>query len=229
MEIKKNTMANENDETVAVSPAQKTIDFIAKRYNLDLSKGSPTEPFELDLCRKLVLPTLFKELGFNKGVEIGVLDGIYSAILCETNPDLKLYSVDKWEVYPIYKNRRRQWQYNIFYDEAQKKLAPYKNCQIIKEWSMDAVKMFPDESLDFVFIDANHDFEHITEDIAQWGKKVRVGGIISGHDFGDSPRSLFCCVETVVRAWTKAKRINPWFILNSALTVNERSWMWVKQ
>jgi hypothetical protein len=202
-----------------------TLDFIVKKYDIDLTRESP---FELKLCRKLVLPTLFKDLGFNTGVEVGVLDGTYSEVLCKDIPNLKLYSVDKWAVYPIYHNRRKQYHYDAAYGQALEKLKPYPNCQIIKEWSMDAVKQFEDNSLDFVFIDANHDFEHITEDIAEWGKKVRIGGIISGHDFGDSPRSLFCSVETVVRAWTKAKRIHRWFILNSELTADERSWMWVK-
>src|SRR3989344_1964847 len=202
-----------------------TLDFVVKKFRIDLSKGSP---FELDFCRIVDLPVLFKELGFKIGAEIGVLGSEYSEKLCQANPDLKLYSIDKWEKYPIHKNHRKQWQYNRYYQNTVKRLKPY-NCQIIKEWSMDAVKQFEDESLDLVFIDANHDFEYITQDIIYWGQKVKLGGIISGHDFGESPRSLFCCVEAVVRAWTKAKRVHPWFILNSKLGPDERSWMWVKQ
>ena len=48
---------------------------------------------------------------------------------------------------------------------------------------MDAVKDFKDESLDFVYIDANHGYESTKEDIREWSKKVKKGGIVSGHDY----------------------------------------------
>ena len=48
---------------------------------------------------------------------------------------------------------------------------------------MDAVKMFKDRSLDFVFIDANHAFDYVMQDLIEWTKKVRIGGIVSGDDY----------------------------------------------
>jgi predicted O-methyltransferase YrrM len=48
---------------------------------------------------------------------------------------------------------------------------------------MEAVKDFKDESLDFVFIDGNHQYSYVLEDITEWSKKVRSGGIVSGHDY----------------------------------------------
>ena len=39
------------------------------------------------------------------------------------------------------------------------------------------------EKLDFVYIDANHNYECVKEDIEHWYPKVKVGGIIAGHDF----------------------------------------------
>ncbi|MCK9351243.1 MAG: class I SAM-dependent methyltransferase [Candidatus Paceibacterota bacterium] len=203
-----------------------TLDLIVKKYNIDLSKPSP---FIIPCCRVNDFPALCKELGFTVGVELGVCDGLYSEVLCRSNPELKLFSVDMWQEYPIYRNFRRQRHYDAIYQSAIKRLEPYPNDTIVKKWSMDAVKDFPDESLDFIFIDANHDFEHVTEDIAQWGKKIRKGGIISGHDFKNSRRSLFVSVETVVRAWTQAKRIHPWFIMVSTAEPKILSWMWVKQ
>jgi predicted O-methyltransferase YrrM len=40
-----------------------------------------------------------------------------------------------------------------------------------------------DGSLDFVFIDADHHYPHVIEDIRDWFPKIRSGGLISGHDF----------------------------------------------
>lgn len=49
--------------------------------------------------------------------------------------------------------------------------------------SVDAAATFADGSLDFVFIDAAHDYKSVCEDIAAWTPKVRPGGIIAGHDY----------------------------------------------
>ena len=101
---------------------------------------------------------------------------------------------------------------------------------------MDAVKTFEDGSLDFVFIDGNHAFEYVTEDIAEWSKKVRKGGIISGHDYFRSRSGVYIHVKDVVQGWTYSHGIHPWFILegkfetNTGLIDNKwKSWMWVKK
>jgi len=204
-----------------------TLDYIINKYNIDITEKSP---FYIQCDRLVDLPELFKELNFTKGVEIGVCGGIYSEILCKSNPNLILYSVDAWIEYPIYKQFRKQKHYDKFYIEAVERLSKYPNNKIIKKWSMDAVKDFDDNSLDFVFIDANHEFQHFTNDLAEWGKKVKVGGIISGHDYGISPRiGSYCHVYFVVNGWTAAKRIHPWFVLSPKTDKNETSWMWVKE
>jgi hypothetical protein len=53
-----------------------------------------------------------------------------------------------------------------------------------KDNSVDASKTVINESLDWVYIDADHSYEGIKSDYNAWYDKVRVGGIISGHDYG---------------------------------------------
>ncbi len=48
---------------------------------------------------------------------------------------------------------------------------------------MDALADFEDESLDFVYIDGNHAAPWVDDDIREWSKKVRKGGVVSGHDY----------------------------------------------
>ena len=49
--------------------------------------------------------------------------------------------------------------------------------------SLEAAKLFPDGSLCCVYIDADHTFDSVTEDIKAWLPKVRSGGVLCGHDY----------------------------------------------
>lgn len=149
----------------------------------------------------------FVELGFMKGAEIGVEQGVYSKVLCEAG--LELYAVDAWSAYKGYRDHVNQKKLDGFYEKTKELLASY-DCHIIKGFSMDVVKDFEDESLDFCYIDCNHEFSNVTNDIAEWGKKVRKGGIVSGHDFrlfGGKYGLNSCHVKYVVEAWVKAHNI----------------------
>jgi predicted O-methyltransferase YrrM len=208
------------------------LSHIVSKFKIDLSEPSPI----YIAGSRLDFPPLFKELGFTTGAEIGVLRGDFSEILCQSNPNLKLYSIDAWTFYPTHNNFRKQRHLDQAYEMTKKRLSAYPNNTIIKKWSMDAVIDFPDESLDFVFIDANHEFRYITDDIAEWSKKVKKGGIVSGHDYGRSHDRQFGNVKDVVLAWTSAKLISPWFVFETPEYMNKRespdyrdtSWMWVK-
>jgi len=128
------------------------------------------------------LAKYFKELGFKVGAEVGVAQGYYSEVLCQENLDLKLHCIDYWEYYPEYIDYRKKSTFDNLYETAKKRLEPY-NCNLIKKRSMDAVKDFEDGSLDFVYIDAHHGYEYVKEDIEEWSKKVKKGGIVAGHDY----------------------------------------------
>ena len=187
------------------------------------------------------LPALFKELGFNVGAEVGVSKGRYSKWLCIKHRKLKLYCIDPWIAYDEYVERhgeKGQVLLNEEFEITKKRLAPFK-CELIRKSSMDAVKDFKDESLDFVFIDGNHSFEYVVDDIAAWSKKVKKGGIVAGHDYWNSfdleniwienatpeEKMKLCQVKSAVNGWVEANRIKPWFVLEGN---NDHTWFWVK-
>lgn len=117
------------------------------------------------------------ENGYKVGVEIGVNFGEYGVTLCKAG--LKMYGVDCWENYDGYK---REGAYKSQKDLAVKALKGL-DYTIIHKYSMDALKDFPDDSLDFVYIDANHTLPYVCMDIFGWERKVKHGGIIAGHDY----------------------------------------------
>ena len=69
------------------------------------------------------------------------------------------------------------------YREVFDKYLPQNRIRIIREFSVKAAKFFPDETFDFVYIDADHTYEAVTQDLDAWFPKVKVGGVIAGHDY----------------------------------------------
>lgn len=205
------------------------LNYLSEKYSLDLGKQSPIRIVpgkHKRFGRWYALPEIFLAVGYRLGAEIGVEKGRYSARLCEKIPGLKLFSIDAWAAYKGYREHVSQSKLDSFYLNAQARVAEY-DCELIRKYSMDAVKDFEDESLDFVYIDGNHDFKNVANDIVEWQKKVRVGGIVSGHDYRrHKPHHTYRChVVDVVNAYTYAHRISPWFVLCGD---KSPSWFWVK-
>jgi hypothetical protein len=53
----------------------------------------------------------------------------------------------------------------------------------IRKTSVEAADSYENQSLDFVFLDAAHDYDSIRSDIIAWLPKVKIGGWIGGHDY----------------------------------------------
>lgn len=124
----------------------------------------------------------FNNLGFNVGAEIGVADGRFSEALCKSIPGLKLYCVDPWTTYKGNRRGGGKQQHDANFASAQARLLPY-DAHLLRGLSSSMAPTILDGSLDFVFIDGNHDYEYVLEDLFIWSKKVRKGGIVSGHDY----------------------------------------------
>jgi len=170
------------------------------------------------------LAMLLEALGCRAGAEVGVYKGVHAKLLWEKNPEATLYCVDPWKAYPEYYERCTQEQMDGYRAEAERVLAG-TGCVIVPEFSMEAVNRFDDGELDFVYIDGNHEFQHVTNDIAEWSKKVRVGGIVAGHDYVRYKRRPFAChVKSVVAAWAYSHKIRPWFVANGQ---KYAEWFWV--
>ena len=173
------------------------------------------------------LAGLFSELGFTKGAEIGVERGGYSEMLCQANPNLELFCIDPWKAYPTYRDHTTQKVLDAIHAEAVARLKSYR-CHIIRKFSAEAVRDVADAGLDFVYIDANHDAQHVLQDLTLWIPKVKQGGIISGHDFVKYKGKYgeYNQVKDTVLGYTRDNNISPLFVLKDP--AGRSSWMWVK-
>lgn len=176
----------------------------------------------------------FADFGFRVGAEVGVEQGVYSEILCKANPDLKLYSIDAWEAFKGYREHVSQEKLDGFMAATVQRLSPY-GVEIIKGYSVPTAKLFVDESLDFVYLDADHTYDAVYADIEAWLPKVRPGGIIAGHDFVRRSNMPQQKVIEAVEDYTKEHGITKWHVLGRKETINgelrdkSRSWLWIKR
>jgi hypothetical protein len=126
------------------------------------------------------------------GAEIGVHRGKLSKILLKTFPDLRLCLVDPYCAWPpgsrYYENhgdlgKQTEAEWLAIMGEAirnVREVAPGRFTMSIMT-SAEAVHYHLDKSLDFVFIDGDHTYEGVKEDIALWLPKTRY--LLAGHDY----------------------------------------------
>lgn len=134
------------------------------------------------------------------GVEVGVYRGETSKKLLEAFPELKLSMVDRWS--PPMNEKDMPWlmsgdscarltedEHLANYRFAIDSTIEYQDRRIV--FGMDSVRAaqaFRFRSQDFVFLDDDHSYEGVMASIRAWWPKVRIGGILAGHDY-NHPRN----------------------------------------
>ncbi len=141
------------------------------------------------LSDRLVLPHLLNHLGLTgEGCEVGVYSGYFSDIILRHWQGKRLFSIDPYQTFAekTYRDQSNidQEEFERVYAQAQAKLGIYKDRSlIVRKTSVAAAPDFPDRSLDFVYLDGNHRYESVREDIEAWYPKVKDGGLLAGHDY----------------------------------------------
>jgi hypothetical protein len=120
------------------------------------------------------------------GVEVGVAFGGMSLSLLQTLPMLSLLGVDPFVPYDDNDamSLPKDKMHELFFFTHRRVTTAYPGrWRLARCKSLEAALTVPDEWLDFVFLDGDHRYEAITQDIRAWLPKVRKGGLICGHDF----------------------------------------------
>ena len=143
------------------------------------------------LASRSELPHLLNQRRlFGCGVEIGVQHGEFSEVILDAWRGRHLISVDPWmtDVADQYVDIANvsQTQHNALHEETKQRLSRFgSRSSVWRMTSLEAIPHIPDYSLDFVYIDARHDYESVMEDLNAWHPKVRPGGVLAGHDYID--------------------------------------------
>lgn len=117
------------------------------------------------------------------GVEVGVEAGIFSAAILTLGRVAHLYSIDPYLPIPGYFT---QEQAEDFFRQAADRLsALFPRNTLLRMDGREAAVLFPDNSLDFVYIDSSHVLQETLEEMKLWFPKLKPGGILSGHDYAN--------------------------------------------
>lgn len=121
----------------------------------------------------------FRQKGFKVGAEIGVGTGVNAVAMFQAIPGLKLFLVDPWET----PRRSERFQRRVRKGAMEILLPYWEKITLLHMASEEAAPKVEDGSLDFVYIDGDHRYDAVMLDIILWGRKVKSGGILSGHDY----------------------------------------------
>lgn len=120
-----------------------------------------------------------------KVAEIGVEYGGFTDLYF--NDYYEIHLIDMWQTEGNdYYFSQRHGQVEEGYKKILSKYSNKKNVNIVKMKSTDASFLYDDNYFDWIYIDADHSYESVLEDIKKWYPKLKKGGIISGHDFDPS-------------------------------------------
>ncbi len=132
-----------------------------------------------------LLPQLINKYNLKIGAEVGVFMGSHCKRILETTQVEKLYGVDPYVNYDDPTNIMMSNNYfELFFHKVIDKLSVFKNrFELVRDFSNHGARLFQDESLDFIFLDANHTYVAVKEDLELWWPKLKVGGIMAGDDY----------------------------------------------
>jgi predicted O-methyltransferase YrrM len=150
-----------------------------------------------------------QRIDMNLAVEIGTFAGENAVIMSEYFK--KVYTIDPWQNGYDQNDLASSIDFNEVEKAFKNRMININNVIHIKKIGEEALNDFENESLDFVYIDGNHQQDAVIKDINSWRLKVKKNGIISGHDL--SWRSIqnaiaACSLEIVFRSHESWATIN---------------------
>lgn len=147
-----------------------------------------------------VLHDLIHQHGWMYGAELGLMRGRTYDYLLKTCPSLvTLIGVDVFKHLSTapgeqpYRDVDHEENFRTVQAIADK--YGHHRAMLKVMTTTEAADTVPDDVLDFVFIDADHSYEGVQEDIRKWHPKVRAGGAVIGHDYAPYWRGLVRAVH----------------------------------
>jgi cephalosporin hydroxylase len=147
-------------------------------------------------------PFIDKAVGGEVIVEVGTFVGgnlcRVGEMIRHSGQNIKLYGIDNFHFVNISTQAINEVQLQFgeydtrqdsFYDQLMKNITSVdlqSYIEIIDSDSIEAAAKFENESIDLLFLDGSHSYPYTGKELKAWLPKVKIGGIVSGHDWPDS-------------------------------------------
>jgi len=142
-------------------------------------------------------------------VEVGTWKGEFGEHILAKDSVTKLYCVDPYKhfinnEYPDAMNALTQTEFDSLFNTVNNKLTSIfgNKVEFIRKMSTEAAQHFDDNSLDFVYIDGNHDYSYVLEDLKVWYPKVKIGGFLCGDDVYSQDLSVHDLDGNITIKWS---------------------------
>ena len=147
-----------------------------------------------ETLRGEVLSKLVRDNNLKKGAELGVWKGNTFQYLILNCEDLHMIGVDAYMEMPnnvgeksekyLISDKSRDWNHEKHYKSIIEFCDQHNDrTHFIRDLTDNACEKVEDQSLDFLFIDAHHTEESVSNDIKNWLPKIKRGGFITGDDY----------------------------------------------
>jgi len=137
--------------------------------------------------RLLMLDQLPKH---GRGAEIGVWNGGFSEFILEVTTPQELVLIDPWDLLSVQSDEERTHKKHAdtdfmadMFQNVTERYGHLDNVNIVKGFSSDVLSNYPDDYFDWVYVDGNHQYDFVKQDVELAFRKVRTGGIVAGDDF----------------------------------------------
>ena len=150
--------------------------------------------------RQELLSYTLKVLGpVDEAVELGVAAGEHAALIHQILNPKRFYLIDAWGLDEAYRELTGEGpaKYYPALEKTRQMFEGRSGVQIIQGKTTTEHVKFGDHKFDFIYIDADHRYESMKKDIENWFPKLRVGGIIAGHDYCDDLKPVFGVIKAV--------------------------------
>jgi len=149
-----------------------------------------------------------------KVMEIGVCAGLNAKKLQDNFRISDFYLIDWYR--DIYSPKVMEWlksTHKLFNED--------KRVTIIINNSLNVSHLFLHNSIDYIYLDGDHNPEHVYEEMKAYYPKVRKGGMLAGHDFDENKPDRvklaverFCKEQKIKYEWGMNDRqdVGDWFI-----------------
>jgi hypothetical protein len=178
-----------------------------------------------------VLPPIIQRYGYKTVVEVGVALGghaehllKHTAIIKYIGVDPYLYNYDPTDMFNqavgSYSRLGGQQSFDYLYEWVKNtRLQPFgKRCQLVRKTSVEAALLFENESIDCIFIDGDHRYKAVFDDLAAWFPKLKKGCMILGDDYwipsvASAVAAFFAQEQKEVFFYASARNYKIWAVI----------------